>query len=199
MEYAVELNRLIQLEMVGSSAEPPRQHARSGRIGSSVMSRWLVTVSLALVLVGAASCGGDDSSEDEPAQKESSPQQESSQANGSEAPESADTPEAAFELFHRGLAAGDADAVCGTLAPSAVKQTEEASLGGSCDDWVKELTGAYDQASKEKLRAAKPTDVTIEGDKATIEYKAPILDIPLAIEAEKSGSVWKLSKLAEGV
>ena len=156
-------------------------------------------VSLALVLVGAASCGDDDSSGDEPAQDKSSPQKESSQADGGAAPESADTPEAAFEVFHGALADGDADTVCGTLAPSAVKQTEEASLGGSCEDWVKELTGAYDQASKEKLKAAKPTDVAIEGDKATIEYKAPILGIPLVIEAEKSGSDWKLSKLAEGV
>lgn len=80
-----------------------------------------------------------------------------------------------------------------------MKQTEEASLGGSCEDWVEEIGGAYDDGAKAKVRAAKPGDIAIDGDKATIEHKAPVLGIPLTIEAEKSGSSWKLSKLSEGV
>ena len=158
------------------------------------MRSLLLTVSVALILVGPAACGDDDDSGgDKPAQ------QESSQASGGGAPGSADTPEAAFASFHSALAEGDADAVCGALAPSAVKQTQAASVGGSCEDWVKEIASAYDDAAKAKLRAAKPRDVAIDGNKATIKYTAPVLGIPVTIEAEKSGSTWKLTKLSEGV
>ena len=91
----------------------------------------------------------------------------------------------------------DADAVCSTLAPSAVTQTEEASLGGSCEDWVEEIGGAYDDGAKAKVRAAKPGDIAIDGQ-GDDRAQGTSADL-LAIEAEKSGSSWKLSKLSEGV
>jgi hypothetical protein len=108
-------------------------------------------------------------------------------------------PESTFLAFQNALADGDADAVCGALAPSAVKQAEEASIGGKCDTWVDEISKLYDPGSKAKLKTTKVDSVDENGDRATIKYTSPILDLPLEVELEKTGDAWKISKLAENV
>ena len=110
-----------------------------------------------------------------------------------------DDPESTFLAFQTALADGDADTVCGSLTPTAIKQAEEASIGGKCDTWVDELSGVYDASSKEKLKRTKVDSVDEKGDRATLKYKSPILNLPLEVELEKDGDVWKISKLAEGV
>ena len=163
---------------------------------------------LALLALVAAGCGDDDEGGDDtqPAQTQTQPQQQPTTTTDTE-PEPADEsppadakdPEGAFLAFQAALADGDKEAVCGALTPTAIKQVEEASIGGKCDTWVEEIAGAYDPASKEKLKNTKVDSVEEQGDKATIEYTSPILNLPLEVELEKSGDAWKISKLAEGV
>lgn len=161
---------------------------------SSVLLVALLTTGL------AAGCGGDDGedggdgAEGEPAQVQT---QESAP---SPAPaEGGDGPEAAFQRFQSALADGDADAACGLLTDSAIEQVEEASIGGSCEDWVDELTGVYDERIKAELRRTQIDDVTIDGDAATLEYTSPVLAIPVEAELEQVDGEWRLSRLAEGV
>jgi hypothetical protein len=155
----------------------------------------------------AAACGDDDDGGDDAADTQTQ-QTEPAAPDGTETTETTpDTsaqgdksdPEGAFLAFQTALADGDADEVCGSLTPSAIKQAEEASIGGKCDTWVEELSGAYDAGSKEKLKNTKVDSVEEKGNKATVKYTSPILNIPLEAEMEKDGDVWKISKLAEGV
>ena len=89
--------------------------------------------------------------------------------------------------------------MCGSLTPSAIKQVEEASIGGKCDTWVEEISKIYDAGSKDKLRKTKVDDVTESGETATVKYTSPILNLPLEAELEKSGDGWKISKLGENI
>lgn len=165
-----------------------------------------------LILAGlAAGCGGDDDGDkaDKPAQTTTG--QADTQPTTTDETEPAETtpetsaggggedPEGTFLAFQNALADGDADAVCGSLTPTAVKQAEEASIGGKCDTWVEEISKLYDPASKAKLKKTKVDSVAEKGDKATIKYVSPILNLPLEVELEKTGDAWKISKLAENV
>ena len=147
----------------------------------------------------APGCGGDDDdgdgAEPEPAQTQP---QETAPAPGPGG--GGDDPGATVQQLQVALADGDADTACGLLTESAVRQAEEASIGGSCEDWVEELSGVFDdEALKEKLRNTEILDVNASGDSATVEYQSPILDIPVEAELEQSEGTWKISKLAEGV
>jgi hypothetical protein len=108
-------------------------------------------------------------------------------------------PAAVFKEFQTALADGDAASACSLLAPSGTRQVEAASIGGSCEKWVEELNRTYDAGSKEKIRKTKVRDVAIRGDKATIKYTAPILNIPGDVQLQRSNGVWRLSKLFEAV
>ena len=156
-----------------------------------------------LVLVATlalSGCGGDGGDGNGDGGGESPAQTESQTPAPAPAPSAAgDDPEAVFKAFQNALADGDAGTACGHLGPSAVRQVEEASIGGTCEDWVEELTGAYDEASQEKLRDTKVEDVIVSGDRATIKHIGPILEIPLEVELRRTDGSWRLSKLAEGV
>ena len=156
---------------------------------------------LALLAI-AVGCGGDDddgggggAGEPEPAQTQP---EETAPAPGPGG--GGDDPGATVQMLQDALAGGDAGAACGLLTESAVRQAEEASIGGSCEDWADELSGVFDDpALKEKLRNTEILDVKASGDSATVEYQSPILDIPVEAELEQSDGTWKISKLAEGV
>lgn len=179
----------------------------------SHLRRLLALLALAATLGLAAGCGGDDNGGDEgdggqaqteQTQTQAQPQPPETQTETepqaqAEPPADAKDPEGAFLAFQNALAAGDKDAVCGALTPTAVKQVEEASIGGKCDTWVEEISKLYDAASKEKLKKTKVDSVQEQGDKATVKYTSPILNLPLEAELEKSGDGWKISKLAENV
>lgn len=170
--------------------------------------RQLLALLAILALTGfAAACGDDDDNGGDQADTTQTQQTETEPATTTDEttpPETSaggegEDPESAFLAFQTALADGDADTVCGSLTPSAIKQVEEASIGGKCDTWVKELSGVYDASSKEKLKNTKVDSVDEKGDKATLKYTSPILNLPLEVELEKDGDVWKISKLAEGV
>jgi hypothetical protein len=108
-------------------------------------------------------------------------------------------PAAVFKEFQTALADGDAAHACSLLSPSGTRQVEAASTGGSCKKWVEELNRSYDAGSKERLRKTTVRDVAVTGDKATIKYQAPILNIPGVVQLQRSNGVWRLSKLFEGV
>jgi hypothetical protein len=175
------------------------------------LTRLLALLALTATLVLAAGCGSDDdegdsgqakteqTTETQPPQTGAETETEPETTEESSPPADAKDPEGAFLSFQNALADGDAGTVCGLLTPSAVKQAEEASIGGKCDTWVEELSGVYDPKSKEKVKNTKVDSVEEKGDKATIKYTSPILDLPLEVEMEKSGDGWKISKLAEGV
>ena len=163
----------------------------------------LIAAVLALV---AAGCGGDDDGGDDTQPAQTTQTQEQPATTGTEPdrtdsapPADAKDPEGAFLAFQSALADGDADAVCGSLAPSAIKQVEEASIGGTCEKWVAELSGVYDPGTEAKLRKTKVDDVEESGGRATVKYTSPILNIPLETELEKSGDGWRITKLSEGV
>ena len=160
---------------------------------------------LLLALLGAVAsvavgCGGDDDDTDTGAtQTRTQPAETPRTETTPPSDGGANDPEAAFLSFQSALADGDADRVCASLTPTATKQVEEASIGGSCEKWVKEIAGAYDEGSKAKLRKTKVDDVSASGSKATVKYTSPILNLPLEVELEKSGSTWRISKLGENV
>jgi hypothetical protein len=174
------------------------------------IKRLLALLALAATLALAA-CGGDDEGGDEGEKGQAQTEQttertqppetqtQTEEQTESDPPANADDPEGAFLAFQNSLAEGDEEAVCGALTPTAIKQVEEASIGGKCDTWVEEIAGAYDPASKEKLKNTKVDSVDEQGDKATIKYTSPILNLPLEVELEKSGDAWKISKLGENV
>lgn len=179
------------------------------------MKRLLALLALALTLGLTAGCGSDDESGDtadkgqaqteqttKPAEQpktETEAERETETESESPSPADAKDPEGAFLAFQSALADGDQDAVCGSLTPSAIKQAEEASIGGKCDTWVDEISKLYDAASKQKLKNTEVDSVDEKGDKATVKYTSPILNLPLEAELEKSGDGWKISKLAENV
>jgi hypothetical protein len=153
----------------------------------------------ALALAGfTAACGDEDEGGDRPGtttqQAETTVTMPETSAGGG-----GEDPESTFLAFQTALADGDADTVCGSLTPSAVEQVEEASIGGKCDTWVDEISKLYDASSKAKLKRTKVDSVDEKGDKATVKYESPILNLPLEAELEKDGDVWRISKLAENV
>lgn len=159
----------------------------------------LLALLATICLAAAAGCGGDDdgggAGEPEPAQTQP---EETAPAPGPGG--RGDDPGATVQMLQDALADGDAGAACGLLTESAVRQAEEASIGGSCEDWAEELSGVFDDpALKEKLRNTEILDVKASADSATVEYQSPILDIPVEAELEQSDGTWKISKLAEGV
>jgi len=156
-------------------------------------------LALLAVIFLAAGCGGDDDdgdgAEPEPAQTQP---QETAPAPGPAG--GGDDPAATVQQLQDALADGDAGAACGLLTESAVRQAEEASIGGSCEDWAEELSSVFGNAElQEKLRNTEILDVKASGDSATVEYQSPVLDIPVEAELEQSDGAWKISKLAEGV
>jgi hypothetical protein len=178
------------------------------------IKRLLALLALTATLGLSAGCGGGDEADKGQAQTEQTTEQAPQPTTETEAeaepetetepepPADAKDPEGAFLAFQSALADGDKDAICdGLLAPSAVKQAEEASIGGKCDTWVEELSGVYssDPDTKKKLKGTKVDSVDEQGGKATLEYTSPILNLPLEVELEKAGEDWKISKLAEGV
>ena len=167
------------------------------------LRRLLALLALVATLGLATGCGGDDEgggdadkgqAETEPRGPDTTETEPEPAGDGG-----AKDPESAFLAFQNALADGDKEKVCGSLTPSAIKQVEEASIGGKCDTWVEEISGVYDPGSKEKLRKTKVDDVAESGNKATIKYTSPILNLPLEVELEKSGESWKISKLGENV
>jgi hypothetical protein len=170
--------------------------------------RRLLALLAILALAGFAAACGDDDEGDEKAATTTQPEQTEIQVTTTDetTPETSaggggggDDPEGTFLAFQTALADGDADAVCGALAPSAIEQVEEASIGGKCDTWVEEISKLYDAGSKAKLKGTKVDDVQEKGDRATLEYTSPILNLPLEVELEKDGDAWRISKLAENV
>ncbi|HEX8645343.1 MAG TPA: hypothetical protein VF715_00480 [Thermoleophilaceae bacterium] len=175
------------------------------------LRRLAALLALAVTLGLVAGCGGDDEGGDTGDKGQAQTEQTTEQAQQpatetepgteteTEPPADAKDPEGAFLAFQNALANGDKEAVCGMLTPSAVKQAEEASIGGKCDTWVEEISKLYDEASKQKLKSTEVDSVDEQGDKATVKYTSPILNLPLEAELEKSGEGWKISKLAENV
>lgn len=147
----------------------------------------------------ASGCGGDGEDAGEEGAATSTAPAQAQETGSAPPPASADDPAAAFTSFQAALAEGDAGTACGLLADSAVQQVEEASIGGSCEDWVEEFSGVFTDEIRDELRSIEPGEVTERGDEATVEYTSPILDLPLEARLERTPEGWRLSELAEGV
>lgn len=198
-------------------ASSPRSRTTTARFGAvppraAHLRRLAALLALAVTLALAAGCGSDDEGGDsgekgqaqtgqttEQAQQPATTNTDTEPRTEADPPADAKDPEGAFLAFQTALANGDTAAVCGALTPSAVKQVEEASIGGECDTWVEEISKLYDEASKQKLKRTEVDSVDEQGDEATVKYTSPILNLPLEAELEKSGDSWKISKLAENV
>ena len=146
----------------------------------------LACIVAALALL--AGCGDDGGSDD---------------GGGSEGPSvSADaTPTEVYQGFTAALAAGAADTACSLLSPAGIKQVEQASIGGTCEDWVNEVASILAQtpAYKKSMENAQVIDEQIQGETATLEVQDPVLDLPLEVELEQIDGAWKLSKLSSFV
>ena len=103
------------------------------------------------------------------------------------------------QALNTALADGDADTACGLLTDSATSQTEEASIGGTCEDWVEEINGVLDPDSKDKLRNTEVTDTAISGEEATVKYTSPVslAEIETEVQLVREDGAWKLSKLVD--
>ena len=109
------------------------------------------------------------------------------------------TPTEVYQSFTTAVANGDADTACDLLAPSGITQVEQASIGGTCEDWVSEVEGVLTPDYKESLENAQVEDEKIDGDSAVLEVQDPVLDLPLEVELEQVDGAWKLSKLSSFV
>lgn len=163
-------------------------------------------LAVATAAVGlAVGCGGDDDEDGGGAgagdTAQTTQQQAEPQATETEAAPAADLddPAAVLQALNTALADGDADTACGLLTESATKQTEEASIGGSCEDWVEEITGVLDPESKDKMRNTTVTDTEISGEQATVTYISPVAlaEIETEVELVQEDGAWKISKLVD--
>lgn len=154
-------------------------------------------LAVAAALGFGAGCGGDEESGDGRAATDAPPA-EDQDVDTAPAADQGD-PAAVFQQFQTALSEGDAGAACALLADAARKQAEDASIGGSCDDWVEELSGVFTDEIRESLRSTPVLEATEDGDRATVRYRSPILDLPLEAELERENGSWRLSRLAEGV
>ena len=59
------------------------------------------------------------------------------------------TPTEVYQDFTASVAGGDADTACALLSPAGMKQVEQASIGGTCSDWVSEVQGVLTPEYKE--------------------------------------------------
>ena len=111
------------------------------------------------------------------------------------------TPTEVYQEFNAALAAGDADTACDLLSPEGIKQVEQASIGGTCEDWVSEVESvvAAAPAYKKSMENAQVSDEQIQGETATLEVQDPVLDLPLEVELDQVDGAWKLSKLSSFV
>lgn len=105
------------------------------------------------------------------------------------------SPTEVFQAFQKDLAAGDAEGACAALAPSALDQVEAETSTGTCDAWVDVVSGLLDDTSRGKLENTAVRDEKIDGSKATLSFKDPILGIPATVELEQADGAWLISKL----
>jgi len=109
------------------------------------------------------------------------------------------TPTEVYQDFMASVAGGDSDTACELLSPAGLKQVEQASIGGTCNDWVSEVESVLTPAYKKALENAQVSDEQIQGETATLEVKDPVLELPLEVELEQVDGAWKLSKLSSFV
>jgi hypothetical protein len=109
------------------------------------------------------------------------------------------TPSEVYQAFNAAVASGDEDTACGLLAPAGIKQVEQASIGGTCEDWVGEVEGVLTPQYKKAMENAQVKDEQIQGETATLEVKDPVLQLQLEVELEQIDGTWKLSKLSSFV
>ena len=91
------------------------------------------------------------------------------------------------------------DTACELLAPAGLKQVEQASIGGTCNDWVSEVESVLTPAYKESMKSARVNDEQIQGETATLEVQDPVLDLPLEVKLEQIDGAWRISKLSSFV
>ena len=133
-----------------------------------------------------AGCGDDEGSDEGGGSEEASLSAEA-------------TPTEVYQGFQAALAAGAADTACSLLSPAGIKQVEQASIGGTCEDWVGEVESVLTNPYKKSMENAQVTDEQIQGETATLEVQDPVLDLPLEVELEQIDGAWKLSKLSSFV
>ena len=148
----------------------------------------LMTLSacIAAALALLAGCGDDEGSD-------------SGGGGGDEEISAEATPTEVYQGFQAALAAGAADTACSLLSPAGIKQVEQASIGGTCEDWVGEVESVLTEPYKKSMEDAQVTDEQIQGETATLEVQDPVLDLPLEVELEQIDGAWKLSKLSSFV
>ena len=111
------------------------------------------------------------------------------------------TPTEVYQAFQAALAAGDSNTACGLLSPEGMEQVEQASIGGTCENWVSEVESvvASAPAYKKSMENARVIDEQIQGETATLEVQDPVLELPLEVELDQVDGSWKLSKLSSFV
>ena len=109
------------------------------------------------------------------------------------------TPTEVYQDFMASVAGGDSDTACELLSPAGLKQVEQSSIGGTCNDWVSEVESVLTPAYKKALENAQVSDEQIQGETATLEVKDPVLELPLEVELEQVDGAWRLSKLSSFV
>ena len=128
-------------------------------------------------------------------------EEESDSGGGGETTEVASdaSPTEVYQSFTAAVAGGDADTACGLLSPAGLKQVEQASIGGTCEDWVSEVESVLTGPYKKAMENAQVNDEQIRGETATIEVEDPVLELQLEVELEQVDGAWKLSKLSSFV
>ena len=81
-----------------------------------------------------------------------------------------------YQGFNAAVATGAAETACSLLSPAGIKQVEQASIGGTCTDWVDEVQSVLTPDYKKSMENAQVNDEQIRGETATLEVQDPVLN-----------------------
>jgi hypothetical protein len=137
------------------------------------MLRPVLTVAALAVLATCAGCGDD----------------------------AASTPAGAVRTYNDAVADGNGDKACSQLDPSAQKELQRSTQGqarGSCKQVIDLLSAFYDDATKDRLKAAKVL-ASEHGDSARARFSSPVAfggpDRDQTYELRREGDKWRITSL----
>jgi hypothetical protein len=111
------------------------------------------------------------------------------------------TPVKSVSAYNDAVAGGDGDKACSHLDPAAQQELRDSTQGsarGSCKQVIDLLAAFYDDATKDRLRAAKVSS-SQHGDSALARFNSPVPfggpERPTTYELRKIGGKWKITSL----
>ena len=113
----------------------------------------------------------------------------------------AGTPAGAVRSYNDAVAGGDGQRACDLLDPSAQAELRRSAQGqarSSCRQVVEALAAFYDDATKERLRAARVA-VAQQSDRAWARFTSPVAfggpQRAATYELRRAGDRWKITSL----